>query len=134
MVAELRQVAAQQDNFPAILFVYQGTPQQGETHLLKSWPEARGIADPDRRLYKAFGIERGGMLELMSPGVVLAGMRALSKGHIQGATTSDPTQMPGMLLVQGGRVLWEHDFQHAGDLPDFERLPGLLARALERAR
>lgn len=34
--------------------------------------------------------------------------------------------MPGAFLVQGERVLWEHDFAHVGDAPDWNRLPAIV--------
>ena len=37
--------------------------------------------------------------------------------------------MPGVFLVQGGRVLWSHQYRHAGDHPDLARIPELLAGA-----
>jgi hypothetical protein len=27
--------------------------------------------------------------------------------------------MPGVFLVEDGRVVWQHDYRHAGDHPDF---------------
>jgi hypothetical protein len=30
--------------------------------------------------------------------------------------------MPGAFLVQGDRVLWQHEYRHAGDHPDFREL------------
>jgi hypothetical protein len=35
--------------------------------------------------------------------------------------------MPGLFLVRGERVLWQHDFKHAGDHPDWARV-GTLKR------
>ncbi|MFH0944651.1 MAG: hypothetical protein V2A76_05585 [Planctomycetota bacterium] len=85
------------------------------------------MSDPDQRIRTAFGIRRGGASEFLAPGMWLAGVRALFKGNLAGKPVGDIRSMPGMLLVAGGRVLFEQTFQHAGSRPDF-------AAVLERTR
>jgi hypothetical protein len=34
--------------------------------------------------------------------------------------------MPGLFLVKDDAILWRHRFRHAGDHPDFARIPNLL--------
>jgi hypothetical protein len=34
--------------------------------------------------------------------------------------------MPGLFLVKDDTILWRHRFRHAGDHPDFARIPNLL--------
>jgi hypothetical protein len=51
-----------------------------------------------------------------------AGLRALRKGHFIGRPVGDPWMMPGMFLVADGAILWSHDFEHAGDHPDFDTI------------
>jgi hypothetical protein len=64
-------------------------------------------------------------------GVVMCGLRATSKGNVQGRTVGDPWQMPGAFVVQGERVLWQHDFAHVGDQPNWEKIPGLVQMELQ---
>jgi hypothetical protein len=33
--------------------------------------------------------------------------------------------MPGVYLVDGERVVWQHTYQHVGDHPDWGKIPGL---------
>lgn len=35
--------------------------------------------------------------------------------------------MPGAFLIEGNRVVWQHDYAHAGDTPDFGSLTGRKA-------
>lgn len=49
--------------------------------------------------------------------------RALDKGNERDPRNGNVFRMPGAFLVQGDEVLWHHDFQHSGELPDFENLP-----------
>jgi AhpC/TSA antioxidant enzyme len=126
MVAELRQVAAKDPDFPDILIFGQGSVEQSRAFFAERWPEARAVADPRRRFYNAFGIGRGSLTQLLaSPGVVAAGARAVAKGHIQGQTVGDAAQMPGLMLVQDNCILWQHRFRHAGDHPNWEKISKL---------
>ena len=122
MVAELRQVAAKNPDYPDILIFAQGSVEQSRAFFAERWPEARAVADPRRRFYNAFGIGRGSLLQLASPGVLTAGARAVAKGHVQGQTIGDTAQMPGLLLVQEGCIVWQHRFRHAGDHPDLSQI------------
>ncbi len=125
MVADLRQAAAKNPEYPPVLFFYQGSPNRGVSFFEEYWPEGRGIADKPMLFYKAFGVKRGSLSQLLNPQVVAAGMRAALKGNMQGATEGDASIMPGMFLVEGERILWWHEFEHAGDRPDLEKIPAL---------
>ncbi len=127
MVGDLKQLSAGGD-YPPIVFLHQGTEEDGAAFFEHFWPEARAVADPERSLYKSFGLERGGLGELFGPSVVACGLRAAKKGHTLGKPVGDVFQMPGLFLVMRGDVVWHHDFAHAGDHPDFTKIPGLVAR------
>ncbi|MEM1126406.1 MAG: peroxiredoxin-like family protein [Bacteroidota bacterium] len=127
MVGDLRKASTQQAAYPPVLFVYQGTPEQGRAFFEGLWPEARAIADLPRVLYDAFGLERGSVGQMFGPVVWACGVRAAAKGHFIGAPVGDPWVMPGLFLVEGPTVRWHHDFAHAGDHPAFDTLPERLA-------
>lgn len=126
-MAELRQVAAQNTEYPPILFVFQGSLAQGEGFFAEHWPEAHAIADPRRRLYAGFGIRRGSVNQVFGAGAVRATARAAQQGHLPGIPVGDPRLMPGMFLVYGRRILWQHHFRHIGDHPDLKRIPAIVA-------
>ena len=123
MVADLRAIAHQHADYPPLLFFYQGTPQEGAAFFRKLWPEARAVSDMEKHYYDAFGIQRGGIREMFGPEVWACGVRAAAKGHVIGWKTGDPWTMPGMFLVRGDQILWQHDFRHAGDHPDLAAIP-----------
>ena len=127
MVAELRQVVAKDPDFPDILIITQGSVEKSRTFFAERWPEASAVSDPRRRFYKAFGIRRGSLTQLVGPGVVLAGARAVAKGNLQGQTVGDKAQMPGLMLVQEGCIVWQHRFRHVGDQPEWEQIGKLAA-------
>lgn len=124
---------AQQDPaYPAVLFVYQGEAEDGADFFARYWPGARAVADLPRTFYTAFGLERGGMRQMLNPEVAVCAVRAAQKGHGMGQPVGDVRQMPGVFLVQGGAVVWRHIARHAGDHPDWAAIPQRvgLARAM----
>lgn len=123
MVGDLRNVASADAAYPPVLFVYQGTAEDGADFFGKLWPEARAVADPSRLLYRAFGVARGGLGELYGPGAAACYLRAATKGNLPGRTIGDPSMMPGLFLVEGDAIVWRHTFRNAGDHPDFASLP-----------
>jgi hypothetical protein len=120
MIADV-QAAAGAPGFPFPLFVHQGDRTQGN-ELLSGHPEARAIADPRRRLYSAFGVERGSAVEMFGPAVWRCGARALGKGHGIGPRVGDGWTLPTLVLVRDGRIAWEHRGRHAGDHPNLTEL------------
>ena len=125
MVAELRR-AAQQETYPRVVLVHQGSVLEGDRFLTPRWPDVPAIADPEGRVYDGFGRTRARLLELVGPAPVLASFRALVRGHLPGKPVGDPTRRPGLFLVRGERILGSHLFRHSGDHPDFADLPRLL--------
>ena len=119
----MRQAVAKNPEYPPILFFYQGTVAQGESFFAKRWPEARAVADLSLHFYHAFGIERARLTQLIGPSVVFSATLATSKGHFQGKPVGDTKMMPGLVAVQGENIIWQHNYDHVGDHPDFEDIP-----------
>jgi hypothetical protein len=130
----LRAAVAAQPDYPSVLFVYSASVEDGQAFFANAWPEARAIADPDRVLYEGFGVKQAKWSQMMSPGVIACGLRAASKGHVQGRTVGDSWQLPGAFLVQGERILWKHDYAHAGDAPDWGQLPEIARQYADSRR
>ncbi|MEM9080722.1 MAG: AhpC/TSA family protein [Verrucomicrobiota bacterium] len=82
------------------------------------------IADPNCELYRAFGLGKGGFLELFGPRVWLRGAIALFKGCGVGHLAGDGLQMPGAFLYKNGQILSAQPAESASDLPN---LTGLFA-------
>ncbi|PIO48254.1 MAG: hypothetical protein CMR00_05730 [[Chlorobium] sp. 445] len=127
MIADIAHAAETVPNYPSTLFFYQGTLEDGHEFFPRLWRKARAIADLPKTFYNAFGLERGSLLQMFGPEVWACGVRAAAKGHFIGLPVGDPWTMPGLFYVQANQILWQHDFKHAGDHPDFEHLPAQLA-------
>ena len=81
------------------------------------------LGDPERAGYAAYGLDRGSLLDMLRPSLVVAGVKATLGGARQSATEGDPLQMPGTFLVdRGGIVRYAHPGGHAGDIPSAKEL------------
>jgi hypothetical protein len=80
------------------------------------------IADPRCELYRAFGLGKGGFLELFGPHVLWRTALSLFKGCGVGHLAGDGLQMPGAFLFRDGRVVAAQPAHSASDLPDLPQL------------
>jgi hypothetical protein len=100
----------------------------GEIRYLGSHGDVARIADPRCDLYRAFGLGRGGILELFGPRVWWLGTVAIFKGCGVGHLAGDGLQMPGAFLFRDGEILASQRAKSASDMPD---IPGLFAQLRE---
>jgi len=80
------------------------------------------IADPRCELYRAFGLGKGGFLELFGPSVMYRGFIAFFRGCGVGHIAGDGLQMPGAFLVKDAKITVSRKARTAADLPDVEAL------------
>lgn len=73
------------------------------------------IADPDCELYRSFGLEKGTLWQMFEPAVWARGVKAVLAGNRGGLLRGDGMQLPGMFLVEDGKVAASHIGQHAAD-------------------
>jgi len=125
MVADLRHHSAADGERDRILFFYQGTVPEGREFFGNHWPSARGIADQPLKFYEGFGVPKATMAQAFSPTVWRSGIRTWSRGYRPGLPQGDIRQMPGLMWVQAGKIVWRHDFAHAGDHPNLSKMPWL---------
>ncbi len=102
-----------------IAFVGMGSPEQTTEFKRKSRSPHVFICDPEKRVYKAFGLERGEARQMFNPKVFSRGFGATLRGHLVGAPVGDPWQMPGVFLIEPtGEISWEYRSVDASDNPD----------------
>lgn len=93
-----------------------------ETQYLGDHSDVPRIADPRCELYRAFGLGKGGFLELFGPRVWWRGAIALFRGCGVGHLAGDGLQMPGAFLFRDGQVLSTQRAHSAAELPDLPSL------------
>lgn len=93
-----------------------------ETQYLGDHSDVPRIADPRCELYRAFGLGKGGFLELFGPRVWWRGAIALFRGCGVGHLAGDGLQMPGAFLFRDGQVISTQRAHSAAELPDLQSL------------
>lgn len=78
------------------------------------------ISDPDGALYEAFGLDRAGLREILSPSVWFRGVKSIL-GHGLGVPRGDTLRMPGAFLVNQGKVAKSYFHQTIAARPDMKR-------------
>ncbi len=86
---------------------------------------------PDTSLHAAWGLGKAAAGDMLNPGLVTAGFRALRGGNLQGKPTGDSRQLPGMfLVVRDGVIRWARRSGHSGDNPTNRELFEAIDAAL----
>ena len=80
------------------------------------------VSDPQRRLYRGLGLRRGKLAQLLGFSVWWRGTKSFFAGHYPGALEGDGTQMPGVFLLQNGRVVRRFIHDNAAQRPDYAAL------------
>jgi hypothetical protein len=77
------------------------------------------VSDPDRQLYRAFHLGRGGLREILSPSVVGRSAQSILAGNGFGRPVGDARQMPGVFVVHRRAVVEEFRHRAIADRPDY---------------
>ena len=78
------------------------------------------ISDQNRTLYRAFGLRRGELWNLIGPQIWWRGVQAIVlEANGIGLLYSDPFQMPGVFAVYQGQVVGSFLHRRASDRPNY---------------
>jgi len=104
-----------------LALVHMGSEEQGAQFFKKYGLEkVPRVSDPDRALYRAFGLPRGSLGDLFGPKVWWRGFEAGILGrHGVGMLVGDGFQMPGVFLIFHGEVIRSYRHLSAADRPDY---------------
>ena len=102
-----------------LVAIGQGTPANAAQFREQLGLEIDVLVDTDRLAYKAAGTKVATLGELLSPKMVLRGLRRARHSRvIQGKTVGHPAQLGGLMLVMpGSEVPWAHLSDDASDYP-----------------
>lgn len=121
----LGDIAAQRRQIEAtgtkVVLVHMGRePQSAPLFKKYGIDDVPRVSDPNRALYRAFGLGRGRFTQLFGPGVwVRAFVAAVINGHGTGPAAGDVFQMPGVFLVYHGHVVRSFIHHSVADRPDY---------------
>jgi peroxiredoxin len=127
-VAQLRQ---KKDRFKRlgarVVLVGLGTPQETAAFKDQFKVPFAMIADPQKRLFKAFHLKQTSLGGLLSVGMAVKGLSAMARGHGIGIPKGDVRQLPGVFIIDsGGRIQFSHFARDPADHPDPETLLAFL--------
>lgn len=126
LVDEFADAAQHDPTYPPVVFVYQGTLEQGPMFFDRLYPGAVAVADPDGELYLAFDVERGRLRAMFGAQAWKCGLRAVRQGHFINRKVGDPWTLPTIFAVRNHSIVWEHRGEHAGDHPPVALIPQML--------
>ncbi len=76
------------------------------------------LSDPERRAYRAFGLERGGTSQVWSPNALRTYARGLLRGRLPHLPRADIAQLGGDFVLDAqGRVVYEYRSEESADRP-----------------
>jgi hypothetical protein len=111
-----------------IVLIHMGTDRQADlafrAHGLHDLPR---VSDPGRMLYRAMGLRRVRLADVILPRTLRKCLEVSISAwpHLR-LPQGDPMQLPGVFLVEGGRVVAGEAFSELTQTPDF---PGLVNAA-----
>ncbi len=107
-----------------VAFIHMGSEEQAGSFFAR-WGnvDIARFSDPAAILYREFGLERGGLSEMLNLRVWVRGFKAaITGGFGFGRPIGDPLQMPGAFLIRDGKILREYRHRTPADQPDYESL------------
>lgn len=89
------------------------------------------FSDPDCRLYRAIGLKRGRIDQLLGPRIWWRGfLAAIVRRHGFGKLRGDGFQMPGVFVIDQGEVVAAYRHETAADRPDYAAIGNTCATAI----
>lgn len=121
-----------------IAVIMQGTPKATAAFARKFAPGLNCLADPERKAYQAFGLEKGNLFQtFLNPKVWEAVARAREKGyHVEPPPDGqDAMQMSGTFIINTkGKIILPYYYDNIADHPSLDLLlSGVLSTDWEKA-
>ncbi len=107
-----------------LVLVHQGDPDSGAKWFAEyGLHEAHQISDPQTKLYQAFELGRASILDIFHPSVWWKGLHAaIFQRHWFGKIVGNVMQMPGVFLLDKGKVVRAYRHRLASDRPNYVEL------------
>ena len=107
-----------------LVLIGQASPRQATAFRRKMEIDLPVLADEERSTYKAAGLKRANVSQLLGPRSVLSGVKhGARSGVVQGRIIGDAAQLGGAVIVApGGEVAYEQVQRNAGDTVEADAL------------
>jgi peroxiredoxin len=122
----------------AIAVVMQGTPEESAVYARQYAPGLYCLADPERKAYQAYGLERGSLFQtFLNPRVWSAVSRSRKKGYAiePPPPGQDAMQMSGTFIIsRQGKIELPYYYDDIADHPPLDLLlSGVLSTRWDRS-
>jgi len=106
-----------------VVLVGLGTPEETAAFKEQFHVPFPMIADPEKRLFKAFQLKQATPKALLSVGMAMKGLSALARGHRIGIPKGDVRQLSGVFIIDtAGRIRFSHLAKDPSDHPPADGL------------
>ena len=119
----LQQEELEKQNVGLIL-VHQSDQSEGTRWFARyGLAHAEQMSDPETKLYKAFELGRASLTDIFRPSVWWNGfLAAVVQGHWFGRIVGDVFQLPGVFLVDKGKIVRAYRHLFASDRPNYSQI------------
>lgn len=115
-----------QDSGIQLIFVHMADNETAEQYFKRFRLEGvLHISDTGQRYYRAFGLQRGSFGQLYGLRTLLRGFQLKQERGYElelAKKLGDSTQMPGVFVLQNGRIVESYIHRFAADRPDYDKL------------
>lgn len=80
------------------------------------------ISDPERKIYKAFGLNKANLKQLFGLNVIIRGIQHIFQLNLPKPSKGDIFQMPGIFVIHKGMVIQTFKHTSLADRPDYIEL------------
>lgn len=110
-----------------VVAVAMGQPKHALHYCGSLAPSVNCLTQEDAQPYFAYGLTQAGVMEVMSPKVMMEGMKASAEGFLPQAPIGDPRMMPGSFIIdRQGIVRWAF---YGRDVSEHPEIAAILAAA-----
>lgn len=120
-MADVRRLRAGIERSARLVFVHQAPEDEAN----RGFFEAAGVgdvprvSDPERGLYRCVGLRRGGLWAIFGPYIWFRSVQAMLTGRKLGRMIGDVFQMPGVIVIEDGRIVASYRHRSQADRPDY---------------
>lgn len=110
-----------------IILIHSDTPKQAR-QLFKHYglEDVIQVSDPSRRIYRAFGLHRVSLFNLIHPTMLKQFIQStLIEGHSQGLVNGDIFQRPGVFIISKNQLIYAFYPAHIGNQVDYNEISNL---------
>lgn len=115
-----------QERGTEVAVVTMGTPEQAAEICRRHQCAFPCLSDPQAEAYSAFGLERGGVAQLVTPRTILRAISSTLKGNY-GGPMGDVFRMGGTFVIdREGVIRYRHRARDAADIAPVEEVIAAL--------